>query len=69
MTAIPVYMTYRCGLCGGDGWVLSSHRGPVLCAACGAPMRCADIQRRDEQVGPAIWCESQNFARGWLGGK
>lgn len=66
VTAIPVYLTYRCGQCGGDGWVLSSHKGPVLCSACGAPMRCERERPRDEQIGPAIWIESQNVTRGWL---
>jgi len=66
MTAEPVYLSYRCGQCGGDGWMLSSHRGPVLCKACGSPMRCE--REREEVTGPAVWVESQNFPRGWLGG-
>lgn len=66
MTALPVYLTYRCDQCGGDGWVLSSHRGPVMCGACGAPMRCERERTRDEQIGPPVWVESQNVTRGWL---
>jgi len=67
MTTIPVYLTYRCGQCGGDGWVLSSHRGPVLCGACGHPMRCSErVVRSSEQVGPPVWVESHAVTRGWL---
>ena len=70
MTGLPVYLTYRCGQCGGDGWVLSSHQGPVMCGACGAPMRCPEQPRkRDEQIGPAVWVDSPPVTRGWLGGR
>ncbi len=66
MTSNPVYLTYRCGQCGGDGWVLSSHKGPVICSACGSPMRCE--RERKDISGPPIWLDSQNTLRGWLGG-
>lgn len=66
MTEIPVYLTYRCGQCGGDGWVLSSHRGPVLCGACGSPMRCADRVKETERIGRPVWVDSHPVTRGWM---
>ena len=35
MTALDPYLHFRCDQCGGDGWVLASRAGCVLCSACG----------------------------------
>lgn len=65
MTDLSALLRWRCGQCGGDGWAPASHRGPVLCQACGHPM--VGPPRQDDVVGAPLWIETQNFPRGWLG--